>query len=149
MFALIFFAAPIIIADCRYRIIPNIYITFIFYWIALVRIVDPIASIKILVVTTALSVAATIFLKMGSGDAKLIILTSLALNFATFSHLLQLIASIYLSAVLQVGMCWLYKGRVPPSIPMAFSIFAGTFLYLATPESAYLREYAHALVNSW
>jgi Flp pilus assembly protein protease CpaA len=149
MFALALFALPIMYADWRYRKIPNIYLIFIMYWVGTIRIISGIASLHVLSLAIATSILGALVLRMGIGDAKLFIITSLAMNLPTIDSLVFLISCIYLGAILQIILTWGLKGLIPRSIPMAFAIFFGSALYLAASSRASLQQYADALVNSW
>ncbi len=149
MFALALFALPIMCADWRYRRIPNIYLIFIMYWVGAIRIISGIASPRVLLFAIAASILGVLVLRMGIGDAKLLIAISLAINLPTVASLLSLFSCIYLGAVLQIIMTWGLKNVVPRSIPLAFAIFFGSALYLAARGGASLQQYADALVNCW
>jgi len=149
MFALALFALPIMCADWRYRKIPNIYLIFIMYWVGAIRIISGIASLHVLSLAIATSILSVLVLRMGIGDAKLFIITSLAMNLPTIDSLVFLISCIYLGAILQIILTWGLKSVIPHSIPMAFAIFFGSALYLAASSRASLQQYADALANSW
>ena len=149
MFALALFALPIMCADWRYRKIPNIYLIFIMYWVGAIRIISGIASLQVISLAVAASVLGALVLRIGIGDAKLFIVISLAINLPTIDSLVFLITCIYLGALLQIIMTWGLKSLIPRSIPMAFSIFFGSALYLAARGGPSLQQYADALVNSW
>ena len=149
MFALALFALPIMCADWRYRKIPNIYLIFIMYWVGAIRIISGIASLHVLSLAIAASILGVLVLRMGIGDAKLFIITTLALNLTTIDSLVFLVTCIYLGALLQIILTWGLKSVIPRSIPMAFAIFSGSALYLAARGGPSLQQYADALVNSW
>ena len=149
MIAVFVLALPILLADWRYRKIPNIYLIIILYRVAALRIISGIASMRALVFCLALTAVAVMIMKMGIGDAKLIITISLALNLASTADVAQLFIWMYLSAILQIIVIWGSTQSIPHSIPLAFAIFLGTMLYLAATRAPSLQEYADALVNSW
>ncbi|MDA2963448.1 MAG: prepilin peptidase [Actinomycetota bacterium] len=149
MIVVALFVLPILIADWRYRRIPNIYIIYITYWIIFMRIITGIASPITIALALAISTICVATMKMGIGDAKLLSIISLALNLSNISELLTLIICIYLAAVAQIILSSLHRRRIPASIPLAFAIFFGTGLYLAAGSSPSLQQYADALVNSW
>ena len=149
MIAVFALALPILLADLRYRRIPNIYLVLILYWVAAIRIATGIASLKALVLCIALAGVAVMIMKMGIGDAKLIITISLALNVASVADVALLFICMYLSAILQIIVIWGSTQSIPRSIPLAFAIIFGTMLYLAAARASSLQEYADALVNSW
>lgn len=148
MFVLAIFAIPICISDLRYRRIPNIYLIFMLYFIFALRLFLPVKSIA--VISGAALIAILLYrVGMGAGDAKLLVITALALNLPNFGALLLLAMSLYVAAILQIILMWLYSAQLPKSIPLAFAIFSGSVLYLAAGMSTSLRQYADALVNSW
>jgi hypothetical protein len=149
MVALFLFAVPILLADWQYRRIPNIYLILTLYWVATMRIISGIASVQTLMLCAALTVLAVVILKMGIGDAKLILTISLALNLASTADVALLFICIYLAAVLQIIVIWGARQSIPRSIPLAFAIIFGTMLYLAAATAPSLQQYADALVNSW
>jgi Flp pilus assembly protein protease CpaA len=149
MLALVLFALPIMCADWRYRKIPNIYLIFIMYWVGAERILSGIAAPHVLLLAIVASILGVLVLRMGIGDAKLLIAISLAINLPTLDSLVFLISCIYLCAVLQIIMTWGLKSAIPRSIPLAFAIFFGSALYLSARGGASLQQYADALVNSW
>jgi Flp pilus assembly protein protease CpaA len=149
MAAVFLFAVPILLADWQYRRIPNIYLAFILYWVAAIRIVSGIASMQSLILCVASTLFAVVILKMGVGDAKLILAISLALNLTSIADVALLFFCMYLAAVLQIIAIWGARQSIPRSIPLAFAIIFGTMLYLAAGRAPSLQQYADALVNSW
>ena len=148
MLALAIFAIPICISDWRNRRIPNIYLIFMLYLILALRLFFPLKSIAV-ISGTALCAVLLCKVGMGAGDAKLLVITALALNLPNFAALLLLATCMYVTAILQIILMWLYSAQLPKSIPLAFAIFSGSALYLAAGMSTSLRQYADALVNSW
>lgn len=148
MFVLAIFAIPLCISDWRYRRIPNIYLIFMLYLVFAIRLFFPLKSIAVI---SGTAVCAVLLCKvgMGAGDAKLLVITALALNLPNFGALLLLVTCVYVAAILQIILMWLYSAQLPRSIPLAFAIFSGSVLYLAADMSTSLRQYADALVNSW
>ncbi|MSO42780.1 MAG: hypothetical protein EXQ76_00910 [Candidatus Planktophila sp.] len=149
MFALALLALPITFADWRYRRIPNIYLIFITYWVAVARIISGIASLQVLALAIVVSILGVLVLRMGIGDAKLFIIVCLAINLPTIASLVALATCIYLAAIAQIILTWGLKRVIPQSIPLAFALFFGSALYLAASSAASLQQYADALVNSW
>ncbi|TRZ56220.1 MAG: hypothetical protein D4S00_05265 [Streptomycetaceae bacterium] len=148
MVGLILFAIPICIADWQYRRIPNIYCALIGYGVVFERLIFGIASLSTQL--TALLIAGIgLALRMGMGDAKLFVITVLATNLVDLAALGYLVISIYIVAIAHVLLVWAHSRAIPHSIPMAFSIFLGSALYLAARSHPFLQEYADALVNSW
>ena len=148
MFVLVVFAIPICISDLLYRRIPNIYLLFMLYFILATRLFIPVKSLSVISAATFCAVL-LLLVGVGAGDAKLLIISALALNLPNFGALLLFATSIYVGAIFQVILMWLFSARLPKSIPLAFAIFSGSALYLAANMSASLRQYADALVNSW
>ena len=138
MLALAIFAIPICISDWRYRRIPNIYLIFMLYLILALRLFLPVKSIAV-ISGTALCAVLLCKVGMGAGDAKLLVITALALNLPNFGALLLLATCMYVAAILQIILMWLYSAQLPKSIPLAFAIFSGSILYLAAGTSTSLR----------
>ena len=149
MEAVFLFSIPILIADWQYRRIPNIYIVFTLYWVAILRIIFGIASIQALALCGVITAVAVVVMKMGVGDAKLIFTICLAINVASSGDVLILYFCMYLAAVVQIIAIWGFRRNIPHSIPLAFAILFGAVLYLAATRAPSLQEYADALVNSW
>ena len=148
MFVLALFALPVCISDWRYRRIPNIYLLYMLYLILAIRLFVGVQSIAV-IFCAAFFAALLTRTGMGAGDAKLFGITALALNLPNFGALSLLVAAMYVVAILQVLLMWLFSTEFPRSIPMAPAIFLGSALYLAASMSPSLRQYADALVNSW
>ena len=138
MLALAIFAIPICISDWRNRRIPNIYLIFMLYLILALRLFFPLKSIAV-ISGTALCAVLLCKVGMGAGDAKLLVITALALNLPNFGALLLLATCMYVAAILQIILMWLYSAQLPKSIPLAFAIFSGSILYLAAGTSTSLR----------
>lgn len=148
MFLLALFSIPICISDWRYRRIPNIYLIFMLYIILATRLFLPLKSLP--VISGAVACALLFSMAgMGVGDAKLFVITVLALNPSNFGVFFLLVVSMYVAAILQILLMWVKSAQLPKSIPLAFAIFSGTAFYLAAGMSTSLRQYADALVNSW
>lgn len=148
MLVLAIFAIPICISDWRYRRIPNIYLIFMFYCVFTMRLIFPLKSIAVISVATLC--ALLLYLAgMGAGDAKLFVITVLALNLPNFGALFSLVLWMYMATIAQVILMRLYSAELPKTVPLAFALFSGTALYLAADMSTFLRQYADALVNSW
>jgi hypothetical protein len=149
MVAVLLLSIPILLADWQYRRIPNIYLILILYWVATIRIISGIASVRTLLLCAALTAFAVVILRMGIGDAKLILTISLALNLTSSSDVALLFFCMYFVAVLQIIVIWGARQSIPRSIPLAFAVIFGTMLYLAAARAPSLQQYADALVNSW
>ena len=128
------FALPISIADISLRKIPNIYLQFYAYAAAFLVVVrglpDPVFT---LLVFAALLLMATI--GVGMGDCKLLGLIVLMLQLSRFQEFELLLLSIFMIALIQIVLIWLYSKVIPRTIAMAPAIFIGTSLYLATSQS--------------
>ena len=148
MFVLALFALPVCISDWRYRRIPNIYLVYMLYPIFAIRLFVVVQSIAV-ISCAAFFAALLTRIGMGAGDAKLFGIIALALNLPNFGALSLLTTAMYLVAILQVLLMWLFSTEFPRSIPLAPAIFLGSVLYLAASMSPSLRQYADALVNSW
>lgn len=149
MTALWIFALPICIADWRVRKIPNIYLIFLAYVIFIQLLFYGVRSLAVQGVVCVIALFSVIFLKIGMGDAKLLVLTVLALDLGQIYELLALVTCIYIASILQIMIIGAMNRRIPSSIPLAGAIFMGTALYLGTNVSTTLQEYVHAVVNSW
>ena len=57
------------------------------------------------------------------------------LQFATFQEFELLLLIIFMIALIQIVLIWLYSKVIPRTIAMAPAIFIGTTLYLATSQS--------------
>ena len=149
MTALWIFALPICIADFRVRKIPNIYIIFLAYLIGVQILFSGVKSLPVQGVVFVFAMFSVIFLKIGMGDAKLLVLTVLGLDLGGIYELFALVACMYIATMVQIMIIWVINHRLPSSIPLASAIFIGTALYLGTNVSTTLQEYVHAVVNSW
>ena len=149
MTALWIFALPICIADWSTRKIPNIYLIFLAFLIYIQLLFFGVKSLPVQGLAFLLAIFSVIFLKIGMGDAKLLVLTVLALDLGATYELLALVSCMYLASIAQIMIVGAFNRRIPSSIPLASAIFIGTALYLGTNMSTTLQEYAHAVVNSW
>ena len=128
------FALPISIADISCRKIPNIYLKLYAYLISSFVVVRgvPDTFFVMSVLITLLLMAA---IGVGMGDCKLLGLIVLMLQLSTFAEFEFLLLAIFMCAVIQIVLIWLYSKVIPRSIAMAPAIFIGTTLYLATSQS--------------
>ena len=128
------FALPISIADISSRKIPNIYLQLYAYLVAVLVVVrgvlNPIFMLMVLAILLLMSA-----IGVGMGDCKLLGLIVLMLQLSTFAEFDFLLLAIFMSAVIQIVLIWLYSKVIPRSIAMAPAIFIGTTLYLATRQS--------------
>jgi len=128
------FALPISIADIASRKIPNIYLQLYAYAVAALAVVRGVPDlIFMLLVFATLLLMATI--GVGMGDCKLLGLIVLMLQLSRFQEFELLLLSIFMIALIQIVLIWLYSKVIPRTIAMAPAIFIGTTLYLATSQS--------------
>jgi len=128
------FALPISIADISSRKIPNIYLQIYAYAVAVLVVVRGLpGAIFMLVVLTTLSLMSAI--GVGVGDCKLLGLIVLMLQISIFQEFELLLLAIFMIALIQIVLIWLYSKVIPRTIAMAPAIFIGTTLYLATSQS--------------
>jgi Flp pilus assembly protein protease CpaA len=128
------FALPISIADISSRKIPNIYLQIYAYAVAVLVVVRGLpGAIFMLVVLTTLSLMSAV--GVGMGDCKLLGLIVLMLQLSKFQEFELLLLAIFMIALIQIVLIWLYSKVIPRTIAMAPAIFIGTTLYLATSQS--------------
>ena len=128
------FALPISIADISSRKIPNIYLQLYAYAVAVLAVVRGVPDlIFMLLVFATLLLMATI--GVGMGDCKLLGLIVLMLQLSRFQEFELLLLAIFMIALIQIVLIWLYSKVIPRTIAMAPAIFIGTTLYLATSQS--------------
>ena len=128
------FALPISIADIASRKIPNIYLQLYAYAVAVLVVFRGVPDlIFILVVLVTLLLMSAI--GVGMGDCKLLGLIVLMLQLSRFKEFELLLLSIFMIALIQIVLIWLYSKVIPRTIALAPAIFIGTSLYLATSQS--------------
>jgi len=128
------FALPISIADIASRKIPNIYLQLYAYAVAALAVVRGVPDlIFMLLVFATLLLMATI--GVGMGDCKLLGLIVLMLQLSRFQEFEFLLLAIFMIALIEIVLIWLYSKVIPRTIAMAPAIFIGTTLYLATSQS--------------
>lgn len=128
------FALPISIADITSRKIPNIYLQLYAYAVAVLVVFRGLPDlIFILVVLVTLLLMSVI--GVGMGDCKLLGLLVLMLQLSRFQEFELLLLSIFMIALIQIVLIWLYSKVIPRTIALAPAIFIGTSLYLATSQS--------------
>ena len=128
------FALPISIADIASRKIPNIYLQLYAYAVAVLVVFRGVPDlIFILVVLVTLLLMSVI--GVGMGDCKLLGLLVLMLQLSRFAEFELLLLSIFMIALIQIVLIWLYSKVIPRTIALAPAIFIGTSLYLATSQS--------------
>lgn len=130
----LFFAIPISIADISSRKIPNIYLQLYAYAVAVLMVVRgfPDLVFMLVVLATLLLMSA---IGVGMGDCKLLGLIVLMLQLSRFEEFELLLWAIFMIALIQIVLLWLYSKVIPLTIAMAPAIFIGTSLYLATSQS--------------
>ena len=72
---------------------------------------------------------------VGMGDCKLLGLIVLMLQLSSVRELELLLLAIFMIALIQILLIWLYSKVIPRTIAMAPAVFIGTTLYLATSQS--------------
>jgi hypothetical protein len=72
---------------------------------------------------------------VGMGDCKLLGLIVLMLQLSRFQEFELLLLAIFMIALIEIVLIWLYSKVIPRTIAMAPAIFIGTTLYLATSQS--------------
>ena len=128
------FAIPISIADITSRKIPNIYLQLYAYVVAVLVVFRGVPDlIFILVVLVTLLLMSVI--GVGMGDCKLLGLIVLMLQLSRFQEFELLLLSIFMIALIQIVLIWLYSKVIPRTIALAPAIFIGSSLYLATSQS--------------
>ena len=128
------FALPISIADITSRKIPNIYLQLYAYAVAVLVVFRGVPDlIFILVVLVTLLLMSAI--GVGMGDCKLLGLIVLMLQLSSLRELELLLLAIFMIALIQILLVWLYSKVLPRTIAMAPAVFIGTSLYLATSQS--------------
>ena len=128
------FALPISIADIASRKIPNIYLQLYAYAVVILVVFRGVPDlIFILVVLVTLLLMSAI--GVGMGDCKLLGLIVLMLQLSKFQEFELLLLAIFMIALIQIVLIWLYSKVIPRTIAMAPAIFIGTTLYLATSQS--------------
>ena len=128
------FALPISIADISSRKIPNIYLQLYAYLVAVLVVVrgvlNPIFILMVLAILLLMSV-----IGVGMGDCKLLGLIVLMLQLSSFHEFEHLLLAIFMIALIQIALIWVYSKVIPRTIALAPAIFIGTSLYLATSQS--------------
>jgi hypothetical protein len=128
------FALPISIADISSRKIPNIYLQLYAYLVAVLVVVrgvlNPIFMLMVLAILLLMSA-----IGMGMGDCKLVGLIVLMLQLSSFQEFELLLLAIFMIALIQIALIWVYSKVIPRTIALAPAIFIGTSLYLATSQS--------------
>ncbi|NCX52354.1 MAG: hypothetical protein EBW99_03115 [Actinobacteria bacterium] len=72
---------------------------------------------------------------IGMGDCKLVGLIVLMLQLSSFQEFELLLLAIFMIALIQIALIWVYSKVIPRTIALAPAIFIGTSLYLATSQS--------------
>jgi len=128
------FALPISIADISSRKIPNIYLQLYAYaatFLVVVRGLPDLVFLMMALVTLLLMSA----IGVGMGDCKLLGLIVLTLQLSSVRELERLLLAIFMIALIEILLIWLYSKVIPRTIAMAPAVFIGTTLYLATSQS--------------
>jgi len=128
------FALPISIADISSRKIPNIYIQLYAYAVAVLVVVRGVPDLVFMLVVLAILLLMSA-IGVGMGDCKLLGLIVLMLHLSRFREFELLLLAIFMIALIEIVLIWLYSKVIPRTIAMAPAIFIGTTLYLATSQS--------------
>jgi len=128
------FALPISIADISTRKIPNIYIQLYAYAVAVLVVVRGVPDLVFMLVVLAILLLMSA-IGVGMGDCKLLGLIVLMLQLSRFQEFELLLLAIFMIALIEIVLIWLYSKVIPRTIAMAPAIFIGTTLYLATSQS--------------
>ena len=128
------FALPISIADISSRKIPNIYIQLYAYAVAVLVVVRGVPDLVFMLVVLAILLLMSA-IGVGMGDCKLLGLIVLMLQLSRFQEFELLLLAIFMIALIEIVLIWLYSKVIPRTIAMAPAIFIGTTLYLATSQS--------------
>ena len=128
------FALPISIADISSRKIPNIYIQLYAYAVAVLLVVRGVPDLVFMLVVLAILLLMSA-IGVGMGDCKLLGLIVLMLQLSRFQEFELLLLAIFMIALIEIVLIWLYSKVIPRTIAMAPAIFIGTTLYLATSQS--------------
>jgi len=128
------FALPISIADISSRKIPNIYIQLYAYAVAVLVVVRGVPDLVFMLVVLAILLLMSA-IGVGMGDCKLLGLLVMMLQLSRFAEFELLLLSIFMIALIQIVLIWLYSKVIPRTIALAPAIFIGTSLYLATSQS--------------
>lgn len=122
---------PISICDLRTFKIPNIYLLLLTYCSLPSLFIYGLGDLFQLGLVL-LTLVVLHWAGMGMGDIKLIALISLLINLNSASSFPDLAGCILAVSILHTGLVALISRNMPSRIPLAPSIFAGLFLYLAT-----------------
>ena len=128
------FALPISIADISTRKIPNIYIQLYAYAVAVLVVVRGVPDLVFMLVVLAILLLMSA-IGVGMGDCKLLGLIVLMLQLSRFQEFELLLLAIFMIALIEIVLIWLYSKVIPRTIALAPAIFIGTSLYLATSQS--------------
>jgi hypothetical protein len=128
------FALPISIADITSRKIPNIYLQLYAYAVAVLVVFRGVPDL-IFILMALVTLLLMSVIGVGMGDCKLLGLLVLMLQLSRFQEFELLLLSIFMIALIQIVLIWLYSKVIPRTIALAPAIFIGTSLYLATSQS--------------
>ena len=125
------FALPIVIADYSSRKIPNIYIIFYAYLLAIIVFFRGFPRFHVLLFSLLVLILFSTC-GAGMGDVKLLSLLVLFLRPTSIQGVFGLLFSVLLVCSLEIALTMLITKAYVRSIAMAPAIFVGTGLYLAT-----------------
>ncbi len=124
-------AIPIVIADIKFRKIPNIYLWYLIIFLVPSKLFSGLGSLKPLLIFLLISAILTI-LGMGMGDMKLLSIIALWLNTDKNGSLILFGALLILLSAVHIYWIAIKTRSISVSIPLAPSIFLALGLYLAT-----------------
>lgn len=124
-------ALPISLVDIKTFAIPNIYLIWLSFLCTPYVLVHGLGPVSRFIFTAAILAVLHLF-GLGMGDVKLLAIVALMLNSEPQTAFFHLGFSITFCAVIYAIMETLWNRRLPRTIPLAPSIFAGLTLYLAT-----------------
>lgn len=122
---------PISLCDLRTFKIPNIYLLVLLYCSLPAVFIYGLGDLARLFVVL-LFLILLYWMGVGMGDIKLITLISVLINLNPDSSFLDLACCVIAVSILHTGLFVVVKRAIPTRLPLAPSIFAGLFLYLAT-----------------
>lgn len=120
------FLLPITVADLNERIIPNIYVKILSFFLGVSFIINGFPSSSLVFIIGILSLVLSV-LRVGMGDLKL-----LAILMLTFQlHPLSYLALVLTAATVHIVISSAKYRAIPRSIPLAPAIFLGFITYMA------------------
>lgn len=128
------FAIPISIADLSSLKIPNIYLKLYAYVVLFLLVLRGVPDLSFVLLVVS-SLGFLVVIGVGMGDCKLLGLIVLMLDLSRSQEFERLLTAIFMCALIEIMLIWVYSKVIPRTIAMAPAIFIGTTLYLATGQS--------------